>query len=161
LAHAGYRVAEIVPGPSPRSRRRGRQLARGLAAVCVAPKTGRLEADLIWFCMPDSAISAAARQWATAATSWKGKDAFHSSGVVDSSALAPLKRRGARLASVHPFMTFVSQAMPSLRGVPFAIEGDAAAVRLARQMVRDLGGEPFAISSRYKTAYHAWGTFAS
>ena len=31
----------------------------------------------------------------------------------------------------------------------------------ARRIVRNLGGEPHAISRNQKTAYHAWGTFAS
>jgi predicted short-subunit dehydrogenase-like oxidoreductase (DUF2520 family) len=58
-------------------------------------------------------------------------------------------------------MTFVHGSMPSLKGVPFAVEGDAVAVRAARRMVRDLGGEAFAIRGRHKAAYHAWGAFTS
>jgi len=46
-------------------------------------------------------------------------------------------------------------------GVSFAIEGDPVAVRAARGIVRDLGGESYAISQKEKNAYHAWGTFAS
>ena len=34
-------------------------------------------------------------------------------------------------------------------------------MRAARRIVRNLGGEPHAISRNQKTAYHAWGTFAS
>jgi predicted short-subunit dehydrogenase-like oxidoreductase (DUF2520 family) len=45
--------------------------------------------------------------------------------------------------------------------VSFAIEGDPVAVRAARAIVRDLGGESYAISQKEKNAYHAWGTFAS
>lgn len=41
------------------------------------------------------------------------------------------------------------------------MEGDAAAVRSARQIVRALGGEAFTIRKQYKAAYHAWGAFAS
>jgi predicted short-subunit dehydrogenase-like oxidoreductase (DUF2520 family) len=51
--------------------------------------------------------------------------------------------------------------MPSLIGVPFAVEGDAAAVRSARQIVRALAGEAFTIPKQHKAAYHAWGAFAS
>jgi predicted short-subunit dehydrogenase-like oxidoreductase (DUF2520 family) len=45
--------------------------------------------------------------------------------------------------------------------VPFAVEGDPAALRLARKIVRELGGEPFSISKSKKSAYHAWGGFTS
>ena len=58
-------------------------------------------------------------------------------------------------------MTFVSRSIPSLKGVPFAIEGDAAAVKVARRLVRDLGGEAFSIRKQHKAAYHAWGAFTS
>jgi predicted short-subunit dehydrogenase-like oxidoreductase (DUF2520 family) len=58
-------------------------------------------------------------------------------------------------------MTFVPGSRPSLTGVPFAIEGDAAAVRVARRIVKDLGGSAYAIRKSDKAAYHAWGTFAS
>jgi predicted short-subunit dehydrogenase-like oxidoreductase (DUF2520 family) len=58
-------------------------------------------------------------------------------------------------------MTFVHGSTPSLKGVPFALEGDPAAVRVARRIVRDIGGETFPISRNRKMAYHAWGAFTS
>ena len=41
------------------------------------------------------------------------------------------------------------------------MEGDAAATRLARRIVRNLGGESFALPAARKAAYHAWATFTS
>jgi predicted short-subunit dehydrogenase-like oxidoreductase (DUF2520 family) len=58
-------------------------------------------------------------------------------------------------------MTFVAGSRPSLAGVSFAIEGDAAAVRMAKRIVNDLRGEPFVVRKKDKAAYHAWATFAS
>ena len=65
------------------------------------------------------------------------------------------------MASVHPMMTFVAGVVPELAGVPFAVEGDGLAVQAARRIVKDLGGEAFAIREKQKPAYHAWGAFAS
>jgi len=62
---------------------------------------------------------------------------------------------------VHPLMTFVAGARPSLAGVPFALEGDAAATNLARRIVGDLGGESFRLPAARKAAYHAWATMTS
>ncbi len=118
------------------------------------------QAELVWFCVPDSAIASAARE-AAGDERWKGRVALHSSGALTSDELDPLRERGTSVASVHPLMTFVRGAKPSLRGVPFAIEGDAAAIRAARKIVRDLGGRAYSIRKSDKTAYHAWGTFAS
>ena len=103
------------------------------------------------------------RTAAALAGEFQGHDkiALHSSGALSSDELEPLRRKGAAVASVHPLMTFVRGSRPTLVGVSFALEGDPVAVRVARSIVRDLGGEPFAIRKKDKKAYHALGTFAS
>lgn len=58
-------------------------------------------------------------------------------------------------------MTFVAKARTSLVGVPFALEGDVAAMRLARRIVRALGGVSFTLPGSKKAAYHAWATMSS
>ena len=92
---------------------------------------------------------------------WKGRVALHSSGALTSDELSSLRKRGAAVASVHPLMTFVRRSRPSLAGVPFALEGDIVAVRVAARIVKDLGGHAYPIRKAEKAAYHAWGTFAS
>ncbi|MGA7444967.1 MAG: DUF2520 domain-containing protein, partial [Candidatus Sulfotelmatobacter sp.] len=52
-------------------------------------------------------------------------------------------------------------SQPSLVGVPFAVEGDRKAVRVARRIVLDLNGHPCPIRKRNKAVYHAWGMFTS
>jgi predicted short-subunit dehydrogenase-like oxidoreductase (DUF2520 family) len=156
LMRAGYRVGEVVS----RSIRASRNLAKLAPARAATTTSARLEPSLIWFCVPDREIAAVARELSTA-TGWKGKIAFHSSGALASDELNVLRRRGAAVASVHPMMTFVRGSMPSLKAVPFGVEGDAAALQVARRVVEDLGGEMFTIRKPNKAAYHAWGTFAS
>lgn len=158
LHRAGYRILEIISRDVSSSRTRARHLAASVKARAVTAKSARLHADLVWFCVPDREIATAARQLAPLAD-WKKKLVFHSSGALTSNELSALRARGASIASVHPLMTFVHRSVPSLRSVPFGIEGDAA--RAARKIVRDLGGEPFLVSPRKKVAYHAWGTLAS
>ena len=128
---AGYRISAIVSGNSAASRRKGQALARRVHARWSAPDT-LFDADLVWFCVPDREIALAARQLGKL-VEWKGRIALHSSGALASDELQVLRRRGAAVASVHPLMTFVRGSVPSLRGVPFALEGDPAAVRVARQ----------------------------
>lgn len=157
LNRAGYRIVEMV------ARRRGgksRRLARKLRARESVPESAVLDADLVWFCVPDREVAAAARALASK-VNWRGKTAFHSSGALASTELDVLRKRGAKAAAVHPMMTFVHGAAPPLKGVPFSVEGDAAAVRVAQAVVRDLGGETFKIHAKNKAAYHAWGAFVS
>jgi len=160
LRRPGYSISEIVSRDTVASKRKARELARKVDAQSSTSDSAHLDADLVWFCVPDREIAAASQQLATA-TVWKKKIAFHSSGALASDELKALRRRGASVASVHPLMTFVSGSIPSLRGVPFAVEGDAAAVRAARRIVRNLGGEAFTIRKQHKAAYHAWGAFTS
>ncbi len=159
LRQAGYRVSAIVSGNSQASRKKARAIARRVHAQWSAPGSP-FDADLVWFCVPDREIARAARQLERL-VKWKDRIALHSSGALTSEELRVLRRRGAAVASVHPLMTFVPGAVPSLKGVPFALEGDPGALRVARKIVRDLGGEGFSVSNRRKLAYHAWGAFTS
>ncbi len=160
LKRAGYNISEIVSRNTAASKRKARGLARKVDAHVSTSDSARLGADLVWFCVPDREIAAASHQLASAVV-WKKKIAIHSSGALASDELKELRRRGAVVASVHPLMTFVRGSIPSLKGVPFAVEGDATAVRVARRIARDLGGEAFTLSKRHKAAYHAWGAFTS
>jgi predicted short-subunit dehydrogenase-like oxidoreductase (DUF2520 family) len=159
LHRAGYEVAAIVAHARGESLLRARRVAKQVRAKVSLGLAG-CEADVVWFCVPDSEIGDAARD-AAEKTEWNGRTAIHSSGALTSDELTTLRKRGAAVASAHPLMTFVRRSKPTLAGVPFAIEGDALATQVARGIVRHLGGEPFAIRRTDKALYHAWGTFAS
>jgi predicted short-subunit dehydrogenase-like oxidoreductase (DUF2520 family) len=160
LDAAGYKIVQVIARDRQTSLRRARRLAAEVGAPAVTAAKAQIQADLVWFCVPDSAIASAATALKGAAD-WSGKVAVHSSGALTSDGLAELRRRGAAVASVHPLMTFVRGSRPSLEGVPFAVEGDRRAVRMARALVVDLRGQPVAILKRNKPAYHAWGMFIS
>jgi predicted short-subunit dehydrogenase-like oxidoreductase (DUF2520 family) len=160
LTQAGYVISEIVSRNTAPSKRKARELARRVQARASSNENARLDADLVWFCVPDREIGAASRRVASV-VDWKKKIVFHSSGALASDELKALRHRGASVASVHPMMTFVGGSIPSLKGVAFAIEGDAAAVRRARTIAKNLGGQAFIIRKQHKAAYHAWGSFVS
>ena len=160
LARAGYRIDEIISRDQTTSRRRAAELARSVGSRAADLRRSHLNADVIWFCVADRTIASTAREFSEA-VQWKGKIALHSSGALARDELDILRKKGASAASVHPLMTFVSGSRPSLRGVPFALEGDAAALRVVRSIVHRLGGEPFNIHKKDKPAYHAWGAFTS
>ena len=174
LQRAGFRIEAVIARSRGASLRKAQRLARrvdarALAVASIDPASepslrktfsAAIRADLIWFCVPDAEIARAARALA-GKIEWKGRVALHSSGALTSEELAVLRSRGAAVASVHPLMTFVRGSRPSLRGVPFAVEGDAAALRMARRVLQKMGGCAYSIRKQDKAAYHAWGTFAS
>jgi predicted short-subunit dehydrogenase-like oxidoreductase (DUF2520 family) len=165
LYRAGYRVESVIARDNPSSLVRAKWLATKVGSHLATAEVGPISADIIWLCVPDAAISGVAQSLAknsgSQKTNWKGKVALHSSGALISDELASLRRRGASVASAHPLMTFVKGSRAALTGVSFAIEGDAAAVRAARRIVGDLGGQAFSIQKKNKAAYHAWGMFVS
>jgi predicted short-subunit dehydrogenase-like oxidoreductase (DUF2520 family) len=168
LDAAGFTITEIVARDSPQSRRKARKLALKVGAQAVTAKSAALDAKLLWLCVPDREIGGAACVLADRLVARsrvrqnvKIRFALHSSGALSSRELAPLRSARAEVASAHPLMTFVAGARPSLTGVPFAVEGDAAATRVASRIVRLLGGESFALPASRKAAYHAWATMTS
>ena len=160
LAGSGYQISEVIARSSRSSLRKAAALARRVRSRAVILSQAGLQCEIVWLCVPDRSIFSCARELAPLAR-WSGKVVFHSSGALTSDELDPLRERGAAVASLHPLMTFVSRSTPSLHSVPFGVEGEAAAVRLARRVVADLDGELFHVRSANKAAYHAWATLAS
>jgi predicted short-subunit dehydrogenase-like oxidoreductase (DUF2520 family) len=160
LRHAGYKIEGVLARSGGTSLRKAQKLAKetGARAAVIPAET---QAPVVWFCVPDAEIAHAAQALAQE-IDWKRKVALHSSGALTSDELGALRQRGAAIASVHPLMTFVRDSRPSLEGgVPFAIEGDGAAVKVARRIVNDLAGRAYPIRKTDKAAYHAWATFGS
>ena len=139
LRGAGYSISEVVSRDREGSRRKAKALARRVGTGTATFQTSALRAELVWFCVPDGEIERCARL--LAARDWEGKIAVHSSGAMTSDELRVLRNRGARVASVHPMMTFVEEVTPALKGVGFAIEGDREAVQTISKIVRRLGGQ--------------------
>jgi predicted short-subunit dehydrogenase-like oxidoreductase (DUF2520 family) len=163
LSRAGYPITEVVSRENALSLWKARNLARLVDARAHTIKTASFDVEIVWLCVPDREIARIDRKLTARlkAKHWKGKAVFHSSGALTSDELNAVRSSGVAVASVHPLMTFVGGSVPSLIGVPFAVEGDAAAVRLARRIVRGLGGESFSLRKEDKVAYHAWAMFCS
>jgi predicted short-subunit dehydrogenase-like oxidoreductase (DUF2520 family) len=127
----------------------------GIAREALSPRN-------ILISTPDSAIPQIAEELArVCAEEWKGKTVLHTSGALASTALEPLRKFGAAVGSLHPLQTFSGIGVPPLEGRVFAVEGDAAALRLARQMVRTLGGHVLQLPASGKAAYHAAASMAA
>jgi predicted short-subunit dehydrogenase-like oxidoreductase (DUF2520 family) len=156
----GYEVKFLAARNRSASAVTTKTLARKLNARLLEIGKHSLDTDVVWITVPDDAIAGVARVLARS-QEWKGKVVFHSSGALTSDELAPLREKGARVASVHPMMTFVRGVAPQMAGVAFAAEGDAAAVRVAKSIVERLGADALSIKKENKVLYHVFGSFAS
>lgn len=160
LRSAGYRIEAVAFRNSAQSLKRAAALAKKLSTKAVRLEQTGPSSDIVWLCHTDDALAETARGLARN-PGWRGKIVFHSSGALTSDVLAPLRRAGAHAASLHPMMTFVPGTTPRMRAVPFAVEGDRAAVAAARRIVGDMGAEIFRIKKQAKVLYHALGSFSS
>lgn len=151
---AGHRCVG-VEGGKPSSLRRARRALR-------APPSRDLDFDLLFVATPDRQIAPVAMLWADR-VSWRGRIALHTSGALTGSELAPLQVRGASVGSLHPLASLpkLSTRAGTFRGIHFGVEGDRAAVRLARGLVRDAGGKSFEIPPRFKSVYHLCACLSS
>ena len=160
LSAAGSRIDEVLSRDRAPSLRRAQRLAKQVGARAATLEASRLSADVVWLCVSDGSIASCACALADRGN-WEGKIAFHCSGALSSDELAPLRSRGARVASLHPMMTFVQRGRPSFDGVSFAFEGDCGASRAARLLVEKLGGRMFRLAKEAKPLYHALGAYGS
>ena len=160
LRAAGYTMDAVAARETASSRRRAAMLARSVGARTVPLAQITPQSDIIWLCHTDDALAQTALLLSRK-PGWKNKVVFHSSGALTSSELAPLRRAGAHVASLHPMMTFVPGTLPRMSEVPFAVEGDQEAIAAAKIIVKNLGAEVFEIHRKSKTLYHALGSFSS
>jgi predicted short-subunit dehydrogenase-like oxidoreductase (DUF2520 family) len=122
----------------------------------------KLDAQVLWLCVPDAAIATTAEWLAAQRGDLSEQIVVHSSGALDRSILAAAERAGARTGSVHPMMSFPTRRVIGLRGTRFGVEAaDTATRKRLFTLVRRLGGRPFAIAGDGKAMYHAGAMFGS
>jgi predicted short-subunit dehydrogenase-like oxidoreductase (DUF2520 family) len=154
LREQGWKIHSVVTRSQPTARRAVRSIGAGRASGDLSPSV--LSASVILISVPDSAIFSIVNRLATfGKTDLQSKTVFHTSGALSSGVLAQLRPLGAAVGSMHPLQTFSGVGIPSLEERIFAIEGDPAAIRVARAIARALGGHPLLLAASSKPLYHA------
>jgi len=155
LARRGWELMAVADRDPTAARESARIIGRATATSDV--HRAALRAPVVFITVPDDAVEGLARRLARAGGDWTGRTVFHTSGLLASSALAPLRARGARVASLHPVQSFPAKAGGArlFPGIFWGAEGDPEAVRLGRAIVRRLGGKTFAVRPEAKPLYHA------
>lgn len=117
-------------------------------------------ADIWLIATPDDRIGDIACQLATGRVA--GKAALHLSGSLNSDSLAPLRRHGLALASIHPIRSFADPALAcaAFAGTPCGTEGDEAALALLQPLFAGIGARLLPIDASRKTLYHAGSVIA-
>lgn len=117
------------------------------------------QADLFLISVPDDQIGGVARVLSKLRLD-RMPTALHTSGALSSEVLSPLAAQGWSVGSVHPLIS-VPDANAPISGAFWSVEGDKRAIRLAKILVRDLGGTSFSIRTAEKPLYHAAAVMTS
>lgn len=120
-------------------------------------------ADLTFLTVPDDAIASTAAKLAQHELNRQGSVVVHTSGALSAAVLQPLNARGVHTGSFHPLVS-VSDPVAGAERLGhafFCLEGDAAAQRLGRSIVRQLGGKSFSVPAERKALYHAAAVMSS
>jgi predicted short-subunit dehydrogenase-like oxidoreductase (DUF2520 family) len=175
LNQLGYQIELVVTRHAASARRAAKLLkGEGLAITQLGPRgesaqERRLRTNFLLISTPDDVLEAVAGQLATTfGTQTRNRKrprgiALHTSGALSSEVLEPLRSAGFAVASLHPLISIADAKSDSkiFRGAYFCVEGDTQAVRVARSIVRELGGNSFTIDTKSKALYHAAAVMSS
>ncbi len=123
--------------------------------------------DFVLIAVPDLSITGVAGAIAQIPNlDFKHLAVCHTSGVRTSDDLASLAERGATVFSLHPAQTFpehksVGRQIETMKGIWYGIEGPDRSLRLAKRLVKELGGKPLIIPKDAKILYHTACVIAS
>ena len=156
LADKSYPIRSMVARRAASARKAAKLLDPLDDAVQVLPAKNLgslLAADLFLITTPDDQIAHVASELARLQTPRRAT-ALHTSGALSAEVLAPLRKRGWSTGSIHPLIS-ATGSTTVLDGAFWSVEGDKTALRVAKTIVRDLGGKSFSIRSEDKPLYHA------
>jgi predicted short-subunit dehydrogenase-like oxidoreductase (DUF2520 family) len=164
LAGENYSIRSLVARRRESARRAAALLDGPSRAVAVKELADQPAPELLLIATPDDQIASVVKTLAK--LDWElpsRATVLHTSGALSSAALSLLREKGWSTGSLHPLASVSEPKAGSrlLRGAFWCVEGDKRAVRLAREIVRDLDGKSFSISSENKPLYHAAAVMVS
>jgi predicted short-subunit dehydrogenase-like oxidoreductase (DUF2520 family) len=161
LQEGGYPITGIASRTLESAKKAGdfigvRSVSTDLAAIAK-------KADIVFITTSDRSIEPACKKIASGKGFRKGAVVFHTCGALPSTVLWSAKKGGAGIASFHPLQSLpsVREAIKRIRGSYFFIEGDEAALSVARKIIGVLKGKEITLTVNTKTLYHAGACAAS
>jgi predicted short-subunit dehydrogenase-like oxidoreductase (DUF2520 family) len=154
LRAAGHEVVAAA-GESDASRGRIEALLPGVPRR--KPTAVAKESELLLLAVPDDMLRNVATMLAESGAMHPGQLVVHTSGRHGLAVLEPARAVGARVAAMHPAMTFTGTAvdLDRLPGTVFGLTAEAAERDVVDSLVGDLGGTPMWVPEEMRTLYHA------
>ena len=137
----------------------GRHAGEGVTAGPLPARLG--DATVVLVAVRDAQLDAALAELAPALA--PGAVVLHLSGATDPAGLAALRATGHACGTFHPLVPLApdSDVVALLRGAWFGVDGDDAAMDVARVLAEALGARVLRIPAGEKARYHAAAVLAS
>jgi predicted short-subunit dehydrogenase-like oxidoreductase (DUF2520 family) len=161
LKKEGYKIAGIASRTLKSAERAREFIGEGEVSIDVIATAKK--ADIVFITTPDNAIEEVCNKISSGGGFNTGIIVFHTSGALSSEILGAAKKAGANVASLHPLQSLpdVREAVKNLPGSYFCIEGDEAALSVAREIVKALYGKEITLTIDKKPLYHAGAAVVS
>ena len=161
LRQGGYSVVGVASRTLESAEKAREFIGEGEAATDLAAISRK--ADIVFITTSDSAIEGVCIKIALAGGVNPGATVFHTCGALSSEILGSARDGGAYVASLHPLQSLASvqEAVKNLPGSYFSIEGDEAALSIAREVIVVLNGKEISLEVGKKALYHAGAAVAS
>jgi len=161
LASRGYTIRSLVARTAKSARKAALLLDADVQVLAAKNLRSLINADLFLITVPDDQIASVTRELGEINADQKKSVVLHTSGALSSEVLEPLREKGWHTGSIHPLMSVSAVHDAHLQGAYWSIEGDRSALRLGKEIVRDLGGKSFSIRTEDKPLYHAAAVMVS
>ncbi len=161
MARAGYDLAGLASKSLSSAQKTGEKTNCDIFGTI--PWEVTLLADVVFITTPDGKIEETCRDIAENSGFKKDAAVFHCSGSLPSTILSSAKSNNAVIGSMHPLQSFaaVGETENPFEGIVVAVEGEAAAVQIARDIAGALGGNCLTLKTEAKMLYHASAVVAS
>jgi predicted short-subunit dehydrogenase-like oxidoreductase (DUF2520 family) len=137
LPREQFQLGPVVGRTTTSARRSVREMAHGTAVTSFEALSS---CAVILVTVPDLVMEEVVGKLAAVEFRLRKKVVIHTGRLHNSGHLDPLRRCGAAVGSLQPLFVF-QRPVASLAGVQCAVEGDPAATRMARRMIRGWHGE--------------------
>lgn len=157
LGAAGYPVVAAASRRLASAQRLASQVPG--CSACAEAQPVADAAQLVFITTPDNAIVSVA-----GAVRWRpGQMVVHTSGAHSLDVLEAAAAQGALTGSFHPLQSFadVREAVASLPGTTFALEGEGELLCVLQELAEALGGRWLHVGPQDKALYHAAAVLVS
>jgi predicted short-subunit dehydrogenase-like oxidoreductase (DUF2520 family) len=160
LAQADVEIGCVFARSAAAASLAAKRIGDGSATTSMAEALTDFAVTLV--AVPENALARVADELANGPPR-RESTALHVSGSLPGAVLAPLRRRGVAVGSMHPLASFADAERPpgSLRGVSFDVDGDPAARAVASELIRKLGARVLEVHEDGKALFHAAASLAS